>query len=145
MQQRLLRKLDKETEECVCVCVCEFLYALAAFVYFLFRSVCVCVCVTPGSTSYHGLIMEERLGSFITEPGCSGASGAGGRAQRAPATLKRWLNWKEGREILLVFMDACAGGPGKVKWAGHKRAEEKNCLPSMPQGFPYSLYRWEAT
>lgn len=44
---------------------------------------------TPACTSYHCYIMEECLGSFITEPGCSGDLGAGGPAQRAPLMLKR--------------------------------------------------------
>ena len=39
--------------------------------------------------AYHRFIMEECLGSFITEAGCLGDLGAGGPAQRAPMMLKR--------------------------------------------------------
>lgn len=101
----LLTKLDKETGG---------VNVLAEFVNFEFKCVSVCVrqwtacvcwwCVYLWSTTYHCLIMEECQGSFITEPGCLWDFGARGPAQSAPMIVKRWLNWKEGREILPAFI-----------------------------------------
>lgn len=111
LTQWLLKKVDKEAG---CVCVNSFMCSQHLCMSFLClhvwgRWACVFLCITPGSTSYHCFIMEECLGSFITEPGCSGDLGAGGPAQRAPMMLKRWQNWKESRDILLVFVCVCMG------------------------------------
>lgn len=58
-------------------------------------SVCV-VCITPGSGSYHCFIMEECLGSFIAEPGCSGDSGAGGPCSKGPDDAEKVTELKRG-------------------------------------------------
>lgn len=113
-------------------------------------SVCV-VCITPGSGSYHCFIMEECLGSFIAEPGCSGDSGAGGPCSKGPDDAEKVTELKRGlgnSACLYMCVCMCLGETReatcvcvKVKRAAHERVSQKNRLPSMPQGFPYSLHR----
>ncbi|CAB1441956.1 unnamed protein product [Pleuronectes platessa] len=73
-----------------------------------------------------------------------GLGGLGGRGPRSkgPCPAEKVTELKRGQgDSACLYGCVCTGATGKVKWAGHKRASEKNCLPSMPQGVPHSLYR----
>lgn len=96
--------------------VCTFLYVLSVFVCFFYECVfvyawwrCVCVCFFVHYSRQHLLSMLHNggaSGEFYHQAWLfwGGTQGPGGLAQRAPMMLKRWLNWKEGWEILLVFI-----------------------------------------
>ena len=134
--------------------VCKFLYVLAAFLscarMHVYERVC---CVHHSRQRLLSLLHNGRVsGEFYHWAWLFGGLRGRGALLKGPRWRWKgdWIEKRVGKFCLSVCVCVrerqerpcvCV----KVKRAAHERAAQKNRLPSMPQGFPYSLHRWVAT